>query len=84
MPCVLSLLCVCASTQESEFCYSPRGGSGGDTDRYMAALMFGCIPVMLSSGIHNEPMYFPFDEVIPWQVQCIISKYGILDSLSVA
>jgi len=33
---------------DSEFCFSPLGQSEGDTDRYIPAIMFGCIPVMLT------------------------------------
>ena len=40
----------------SEFCYAPLGGHGGDPDRYVAGALFGCIPVMLntSGGIRSE------------------------------
>ena len=34
--------------EDSEFCYSPLGQSEGDSDRYVAAILFGCIPVMLT------------------------------------
>ena len=32
------------------FCYSPLGHDSGDSDRYIPAILFGCIPVMLASS----------------------------------
>ena len=49
----------------SEFCYSPLGSFAGDTDRYVAAILFGCIPIMLHTVLGN-PMSQPLDEVINW------------------
>ena len=31
---------------ESRFCYSPRGWDQGDSDRYLPAVVYGCVPVM--------------------------------------
>jgi len=49
----------------SEFCYSPLGQFEGDTDRYVAAIMFGCIPVMLKTAVLGDkrvPMAQPCEE----------------------
>ena len=32
--------------RRSEFCYSPRGWDQGDSDRYLPAVLHGCVPVM--------------------------------------
>jgi hypothetical protein len=53
------------------FCYSPLGHDAGDTDRYIPAIMFGCIPVMLTSsakGGQRIPMALPLEEhpAIDW------------------
>ena len=45
----------------SRFCGSPPGWSGGDSDRYLPALVFGCIPVFF---LDDEVL--PFEEVINW------------------
>jgi len=54
----------------AEFCFSPLGQSEGDTDRYVPAIMFGCIPVMLRtvllSATQHAPMAFPMDERLDW------------------
>ena len=34
------------SMLRSRFCFSPRGWDQGDSDRYLPALLYGCIPVM--------------------------------------
>lgn len=50
---------------ESIFCFSPLGKTHGDTDRYVAALMMGCIPVMLKSVRRGRlviPMAMPLEE----------------------
>jgi len=43
------------------FCGSPPGWEGGDSDRYLPALVHGCIPVFLLEG---EAM--PFEETVDW------------------
>ncbi len=45
------------------------GQNGGDTDRYVAAIMFGCIPVMLNSSHHEKavPHALPLEEVLHWE-----------------
>jgi hypothetical protein len=50
---------------DAEFCYSPLGQFEGDTDRYVPAVLFGCIPVMLTSTFYNQgkvPMASPLGE----------------------
>lgn len=32
--------------RRSRFCYSPRGWDQGDSDRYLPALLYGCVPIM--------------------------------------
>ena len=46
----------------SDFCLSPLGQNEGDSDRYLPAILYGCIPVFLCPG--EEP---PFSEVLPWR-----------------
>ena len=48
------------SMSASDFCYSPLGQHHGDSDRYLPALLYACIPVFLKKD------YGPFAEVIPW------------------
>ncbi len=57
------------ATQDADFCYSPMGQNGGDTDRYVAAIMFGCIPVMLNSSHWRiaVPHALPLEEVLHWE-----------------
>ena len=45
----------------SDFCYSPLGQRHGDSDRYLPAILYGCIPVFI-----KEEEARPFDEVIDW------------------
>lgn len=49
----------------STFCYCPLGHDAGDTDRYIPAILFGCIPVMLTTSVKHGrpvPMAMPFEE----------------------
>lgn len=46
---------------ESDFCGSPPGQNGGDSDRYLPAVLYGCIPVFFTVGEGR-----PFEEVLPW------------------
>ena len=41
---------------DAVFCYVPMGQSLGQQDRYVAAALFGCIPIMLQS-IQNNALY---------------------------
>eukprot|EP00899_Mesostigma_viride_P000472 jgi/Mesvir1/10425/Mv12689-RA.1 len=43
------------------FCYVPLGKFGGDPDRYLPAILFGCIPVMAGSR-QDAPMVEPLEE----------------------
>lgn len=46
----------------SDFCLSPLGQSEGDSDRYLPALLYGCIPIFTS-----EEEALPFDELLQWR-----------------
>ena len=39
----------------SRFCYAPRGWDQGDSDRYLPAIMYGCIPIM-SDKLEGMPL----------------------------
>jgi len=60
-----------AEMSEAVFCYSPLGGGTGPADRYVAAILFGCIPVMLRStlmeGWKSYPLSQPFDDLLDWE-----------------
>ena len=45
----------------STFCYSPLGQRHGDSDRYLPAILYGCVPVFIKE---NETG--PLDELIDW------------------
>ena len=45
----------------SDFCLSPLGVSEGDSDRYLPAILYGCIPVWVHPG-----EVAPLDEALPW------------------
>ena len=49
------------SMARSDFCYSPPGQYHGDSDRYLPAVLYGCIPIFPKDG---EAL--PYDEVLPW------------------
>lgn len=66
---------------KSEFCFSPLGNFNGDTDRYVAALMFGCIPIMLRSTLGGIPMAQPLDEVIDWKSFAVLVDIADLPKL---
>lgn len=53
---------------DATFCLSPMGQNGGDTDRYIPSILFGCIPVMLNSShpYVGVPHALPLEEVLPW------------------
>ena len=46
---------------QSDFCFAPPGQSNGDSDRYLPAILYGCVPVFA-----DDSEYGPFAEVIPW------------------
>lgn len=47
--------------RRSIFCGSPPGWDEGDSDRYLTALVHGCVPVFL---LDDEVL--PFETVLPW------------------
>ncbi|KAK3263410.1 hypothetical protein CYMTET_27783 [Cymbomonas tetramitiformis] len=51
----------------STFCFSPLGVNLGDTDRYVAAMMFGCIPVMIKRTYmaHDSRQHTPVQMSLP-------------------
>jgi len=46
----------------SDFCFVPLGQSDGDSDRYLPALLYGCVPVFTAATEAK-----PFDEVLNWK-----------------
>ena len=70
---------------KSEFCYSPLGQFEGDTDRYVPAVLFGCIPVMLTSAyIYGEkqvPMALPLSERLDWSKFSVLVEMGQVQHL---
>mmetsp|Transcript_6263 Transcript_6263/g.23078 ORF Transcript_6263/g.23078 Transcript_6263/m.23078 type:complete len:742 (-) Transcript_6263:220-2445(-) len=46
----------------TQFCLSAPGQQGGDSDRYLPAVLLGCIPVVMPA---DDTMPFE-DDVIPW------------------
>ena len=44
-----------SAMRTSRFCFSPRGWDNGDSDRYLPALLHGCIPV-LSDPLEAMPL----------------------------
>ena len=49
----------------SDFCLSPLGQNDGDSDRYLPAILYGCIPIFLSPG--EEPPFSEVPHLIPWR-----------------
>ena len=45
-----------AAMARSRFCFSPRGWNGGDSDRYLPALLYGCVPVF-SDRLEALPLH---------------------------
>lgn len=58
----------------SDFCFSPLGQSDGDSDRYLPAVLYGCVPVFPQP---NEVL--PFDDVLPWSRFSVQLKNGAAD-----
>lgn len=71
--------------QESDFCVAPLGQVGGDPDRYVPSVLFGCIPVLLSSAHKDEhaltQMALPLEEVLPWHLFGTVVDVKHLDKL---
>lgn len=80
--------------RNATFCFSPLGHVGGDQDRYLPALLTGCIPVMLTSvyeGGRKQPVVPPFADLIPWNKIAVLVDADdvprlpvILDKVNVA
>ena len=66
------------SMLSSRFCYSPRGWDQGDSDRYLPAILYGCIPVM-SDRIEAMPL----DELpeMKWNATALAIERELLDAL---
>ena len=45
----------------SDFCFSPNGANEGDSDRYLPAMLYGCIPVFVTGDVP------PFADVVSWE-----------------
>ena len=58
----------------SDFCFVPLGQAEGDSDRYVPALLYGCIPVFSTLG---EGL--PFDDLIKWSDFSLILPNGAHD-----
>ena len=50
-----------AAMRGSDFCLVPLGQSDGDSDRYLPALLYGCVPVFVTPGEVR-----PYEELLPW------------------
>eukprot|EP00966_Prymnesium_polylepis_P238471 5515061-Prymnesium_polylepis.1 len=46
----------------SDFCFSPTGQSEGDSDRYLPAILYGCVPVFAWADEEG-----PYADLIPWR-----------------
>jgi len=63
MPPILEMM------RNSTFCFSPLGRVGGDHDRYLPALLTGCIPIILKSVlVAGQKQYItqPYEDIIEW------------------
>ena len=61
--------------RNATFCFSPLGRVGGDHDRYIPAILTGCIPVVLSSvtvGGVRQPYVQPFEDVLDWHKFAVV------------
>jgi hypothetical protein len=66
---------VLETMRNSTFCFSPLGRIGGDHDRYIPALLTGCIPILLRGTFHNgkkQAYNHPFSQVIDWQKVAVL------------
>jgi len=72
---------------QSTFCFSPLGHRGGDMDRYLPAILTGCIPVFFEyvwSGHRKHTVTPPLSGLIDWhQIAVIITPEQVpeLDSI---
>ena len=61
--------------RDSTFCFSPLGHRGGDMDRYLPAILTGCIPVFFEyvySGGRKHSITPPLAGLINWQQIAVI------------
>ena len=50
----------------SDFCYSPLGQLDGDSDRYLPAILYGCVPIFVSRD-RTQVESGPYAEAIAWR-----------------
>ena len=71
----------------SDFSFSPLGVNGGDSDRYVPAVLYGSVPVLLNSSVLGHqprtgvPQALPLEEVIDWSSFSTLVDEHSLDSL---
>ncbi|KAG2488199.1 hypothetical protein HYH03_013193 [Edaphochlamys debaryana] len=72
-----------AVMKKANWCYSPVGQSGGVPDRYMPAILHGCLPVMQQSiGAHTPvPVVLPLEDILPWHLFSTTVNVKNLDHL---
>lgn len=63
--------------RKSVFCFVPLGHDAGDPDRYVPALLFGCVPVMLTSSVRDGkrvPLALPYEEhpAVDWAAFAVL------------
>lgn len=66
--------------RNSTFCYNPLGHVGGDADRYIPALLTGCVPVVLRTVRAGTLLKYrmPFEDVLEWnKVAVIIDAHDV-------
>jgi hypothetical protein len=60
---------------QSTFCFSPLGHRGGDMDRYLPAILTGCIPVFFRyvyQGGRRQIIHPPYEAIINWDQLAVI------------
>ena len=84
--------------RNATFCFSPLGTHGGDQDRYLPAILTGCIPIMLRTVWLTDdikaPVVFPFEgsqDFIRWEdvavaidIEDVPNLVQILDAVDVS
>ena len=61
----------------SDFCYAPSGQSEGDSDRYLPALLYGCVPVFAWSDEEG-----PYSDLIDWdQISIRVDPSGLASAV---
>ena len=46
---------IATAMRSAHYCYSPRGWDNGDSDRYMPAILYGCVP-LLADPLEGMPL----------------------------